>query len=123
MTDYAVRNGSMSLPLLWTSDALGNYSYELPDYRGYAIKSIQASHGLNGLGVTDVPTNLYDITLKDERGEDQGKSEFLNLDTSVTQTQHSLPPISVTGRLTLTIANAGAAKQGLFLIMLQREDS
>jgi len=122
MTDYAVRNGSMSLPIAWESDGSGDYSYELPDYRGYEIKSVQTIPGLNGDRTTTCPSVDYDVVINDEYAEDIMGAALADCSASVAKTTLLTTPIPVPGVLTIVISNAGVSKTGLILIMLQQAD-
>ena len=112
----------MSLPIAWESDGSGDYSYELPDYRGYEIKSVQTTPGLNGDRTTTCPTADYDVVINDEYGEDIMDGELADQSASASATLYSNPPTPVPGILTVVISNAGVSKTGLILIMLQQAD-
>ncbi len=104
-----------ALVLAWTSDASG------------VVAEIPTAHNISGEIMrivtapgTPAPTALYDVTLLDADGFDvlgglganrsaTVKEQFVPLTGDGTTTNQR---VAVDGTLTLTIANAGASKQG-----------
>lgn len=113
-----------SMVMAWTSDASGNVS-------GIASRHVT---GKVVQVVTDpgaaAPTDNYDITLLDSRGFDVLAGTGANRDTITTEGAVPVQettvganlygnPVYVDGPLTLTIANAGSAKQGTVTVLFE----
>jgi len=98
----------------WTSDGSGDATVVIPDFKGYFIVAVRTAPGEEGDLATDLPTNLYTVTLiNDATGADILAGE--GADRSGTVADDALiadPPVSVPGAMTLTVASAGVTKQG-----------
>lgn len=101
---------SFSVP--WLSDASGDFTAVLPDYRGYEIIAVQTVPGADGDLATDLPT-AYDATLIDAYGLDWFDGEGLIRSTSAAEAFCKDGVIPYPDSATLTIASAGNAKQGI----------
>jgi len=114
------RHNIKIIPCDWTSDGSGDATVDIPDHTGYLIASVRSAPGEEGDLATDLPTNLYGITLiNDLTGEDVLAGE--GADRSGTVADVALigdPPPPVPGAMTLTIAAAGDTKQGRVYLSL-----
>ena len=97
----------------WTSDADGAATGTLADYKGYEIVAVQTVPGANGDRSTDCPTADYDVTCIDAFGFDWFYSEGIDRSATVAEAFCKNGRIPFPDSATLTIANAGNAKQGL----------
>ena len=105
----------------WASDGSGDATVDIPFFKGYVIKSFRSVPGEEGDLATDLPTNLYGITLinnltKADVLVSQGASRS---GTVADNALYPNPPIPVPCAMTLTIASAGVAKQGRVYIDFQ----
>jgi len=97
----------------WTSDADGDATVTLADYKGYEIVAVQTVPGENGDRATDCPTAAYDVTCIDAFGFDWFYSEGIDRSASVAEAFCKDGKIPFPNVATLTIENAGDTKQGL----------
>jgi len=98
----------------WTSDSSGDATVAIPNFKSYMITAVRSAPGENGDLLTNLPTNLYGIELINDLtgadvlvGEGAGRSGTVADDALIAD-----PPVSVPGTMTLTIASAGAGRQG-----------
>jgi len=105
----------------WTSNESGAATVAIPFFKGYVIKAVRSVPGECGDLATDLPTNLYSITLiNDLTGADILVSQGANRSGSVADDAlYPNPSIPVPCTMTLTIASAGVAKQGRVYIDFQ----
>lgn len=105
--------------LAWTSDGSGAATQAIT-LRGTILRVV------TNPGAT-APTDNYDLTAPDADGVDVFGGQGANRDTANSEhfcpglpladgTTTSTAPISVNGEITLTIANAGASKEGSITI-------
>lgn len=109
------KNGLLRLPIDWTSDASGDVSEVLANYFGYQLLSVQASPGATA------PSDLYDVVINDDEGEDIMAGELANQSDTTAETYYSDPPIPISGVLTVVVSNAGNAKTGKLLLIMTRQ--
>lgn len=109
----------------WTSDGSGNATVTA-SFAGIILRVV------TNPGVT-APTDDYDVTLVDPDGADLFVGRGANRDTATTEhfcpgvafsdgTTASIMPVAFVGNATLTIANAGAAKEGTVVIYYSVSD-
>lgn len=111
------------IELAWTSDSSGNATYTTAGVNGTILRFVTDP------GST-APTDNYDVTLSDENGVDVLSGLGANRDASNTEeslpyitvtdgTNSALYPRSVAGPLSLSISNAGSAKQGSLILYVR----
>ena len=101
----------------WLSDASGDATVSLDDYKGYEIVAVQTVPGEDGDLATDLPTS-YNVTLIDAYGMDWFCDKGLARSASVAEVFASANRIPIADSATLTIAGAGSANQGLVNIWI-----
>ena len=84
------------------------------------IRSIETIPGLLGAPATNPPTDLYDITLLDKYSLDIAGGQLADRSATVAQKVVPASKIIIDSEITLTIANAGNAKNGR--IIMEFED-
>ena len=110
------------LTLDWTSDASGNVSQDIGIAYGDVrcvrggLVGVETIPGILGDLTTDLPTNLYDITLLNPYSLDIVAGVLA--DRSGTVAEQVLPTKTIPNiqDIALTIANAGAAKSGRIIL-------
>ena len=102
----------------WTSDGSGDATVTLADYKGFEMVAVQTVPGANGDLTTDCPTADYDITCLDSFAFDWFYSEGINRSATIAEAFCKNGSIPFPDSATLTIANAGAAKQGIVNIWI-----
>jgi len=102
----------------WISDGSGDFTVALDDYKGYEIVAVQTVPGENGDRSTDCPSANYNVTLIDDYGFDWFYGEGLGRSDSVAEAFCRSGRIPFPDVATLTIADAGSAKQGLVNIWI-----
>jgi len=102
----------------WLSDASGDATISLADYKGYEIIAVQTVPGENGDLATDLPSADYNVTLIDAYGMDWFYEEGLKRSGTVAEGFCKEGMIPFSDSTTLTIADAGNAKQGLVNIWI-----
>jgi hypothetical protein len=104
----------------WTSDASGDYSETTTEFITGTVDNFIAIPGSGG----DQPTDLYDVVVTDKHGStsDVILTQGANLSNSTTKrsvnTIGKFPAVNHS-QLTLTVANAGNAKKGTFILILK----
>ena len=108
----------------WTSDSNGDASLELAESkRGKSLIRVQTIPGANGDLTTDLPTDQYNVTIKDAFGEDLAASECLDRSGTVSESINTINNgIPITTALTITISDAGDTKQGMVRLVF-RDDN
>jgi len=103
----------------WTSDGSGDATITMADYAGYEIVAVQTVPGKNGDLATDLPTAAYDVTLIDAYSFDWFYSEGIDRSGTVAEAfcKNGRIPFP-DAPVILTIANAGATKQGIVNIWI-----
>jgi hypothetical protein len=103
-----------------TALAIAASSYlVVPDIINKMITGLEAIPGENGDLTTDVPSDLYDITVTNAYGTDLAVGELANLSSSSATKVTSLEPVSVKTEITINITNAGNSKKGRLIIYLK----
>jgi hypothetical protein len=114
--------GIRKVTLAWTSDASGDATYTTSQLSGAIMRVTFDPDG------TAAPTDLYDITLKDENDFDVLVGSGANL--SATTSSSVCPQIDdqdgtntiaviISGQLSLAVSNAGNAKSGEVVLYLK----
>lgn len=106
----------------WKCDASGNVSAYLDTDLSLSLLTgeiafIETAPGENGDLTTDLPTNLYDITLLDDSEYDWAGGILAN--RSGTAAEKVIPAstlVVIQQRIKLVVANAGNAKRGRLII-------
>ena len=102
----------------WLSDASGDATVSLDDYKGYEIVAVQTVPGEDGDLATDLPSANYNMTLIDAYGMDWFFDKGLLRSGTVAEAFCKDGTIPIADSATLTIADAGNAKQGLVNIWI-----
>lgn len=123
------------LTLDWKSTDLGVVSLDIVDTYNTAvaagaphlpyvpliagrIAAVETIPGTLGIPATNPPTNAYDITLLDVYGHDVADGNLGGRSSTVAEKLVFDTPVPIGGELTLTIANAGDAKNGRIIITM-----
>lgn len=110
------RQGFSRIKWAWTSDASGDASEATPGkFTGLVFECVTIPDGV------DAPTDNYDITITDDDGldvlrglgadRDTANTEYLHINQDGLGTVHN-------SILTLTVANAGNAKEGVVYLTI-----
>jgi hypothetical protein len=91
-------------------------SYPRPVKLRGVLNSIETSPGTLGAPATNPPTDLYDVTLVDNYGLDVADGNLANRGNTAAEVVVYASPIPINSELTLTIANAGNAKDGRMIL-------
>lgn len=117
-------DGAVSLGIKATKNtaeaALGGARIVLSKIRG-KLRAVETAPGLNGDLTTALPTNLYDITLLDQYGEDVVDGNLANQSGTVADSVvfGADTPLPIdTSELTVTIAAAGDTKKGRIILFI-----
>lgn len=98
----------------WTSAADGTASGATPNvYDGQALMLVTDPDG------TDAPTDNYDITITDSDGVDVLAGVGADRDTAVTEYVVANLGAVAKSKLTINVANAGAAKKGIAYLYIR----
>ncbi len=114
-------NGAKAYVLDWTSHTDGVISNSITDLIGLVggrVIAWETVPGLNGDLATDLPTNLYDLTIDDAYGADVAAGALADRSGTVGERVNPAVAIPVWGALTLTGAAAGNALSGRFIIVI-----
>lgn len=90
----------------WTSDGSGDVDSTHNKIAGGRIRRVVTEPG----GTT--PTNLYDVTLYDSHDVDLSGTNLDDCSNSSNEDWVPSNPILVSGKLRITVANAGSSKTG-----------
>lgn len=83
------------------------------------FESFETAPGADGDLTTNLPTALYDITLKDEYGADVMAGGGANRSGTVGERVAIAVPYRIDSELVLAIAAAGVSKQGRIVLWLE----
>lgn len=110
--------GVLKYTVVWTSDASGNVSGNTFDVRYGELRQVKTIPGAGGVA----PTDLYDVTLTDPDGVDVLAGAGANLSGTVAAilepTINSQRPYLEAQTLTLNVSNAGNAKSGTLILLI-----
>jgi hypothetical protein len=103
--------------IAWTSDAAGAVSGNAFEVRAGRLASVRFVPGSGGVQ----PTDLYDVTLIDTNSIDHLSGVGANLSNATSSLQQWDPQIFQDGSRTfdLVVANAGNAKSGTVVLLVQ----
>jgi hypothetical protein len=102
----------------WTSNASGAVSATITTPAGKVLK-IETIPGTAGDRTTNLPTNLYDITLTDPYSLDIAAAGLADRSGTVAQNIVPSTPYPISGNLTANITNAGDSKQGRIIVTVE----
>ena len=121
--DTVPRVGFKAYVIDWICDASGDVLQSISDLigaLGERIIGLETVPGLNGDLTTQLPTNLYDITLIDEYGTDVVAAALMNRSGTVGEKVNPAVPIPVVGALSLVVDVAGITLAGRLIIYTDR---
>ena len=114
-------NGVKAYVLDWVSHTDGTVDNSITDLIGQLggrVIAFETIPGLLGDLATDLPTNLYDITIDDEYGTDIAAAALANRSGTVGERVNPAVAIPIWAPLTLTIAAAGDTLAGRLIIVV-----
>ena len=105
----------------WTSHTDGTVSNSITDLTGGLggrVVALETVPGLLGDLTTDLPDNLYDLTIDDEYGADVAAGALANRSGTVGERVNPAVGIPIWAPLTLTGAACGDTKSGRLIIVV-----
>ena len=115
------RSSDKAYVLDWICTAGGVVDQSITDLIGEVggkVIALETVPGLNGDLTTQLPTNLYDITIDDEYATDIAAGALANRSGTVGERVNPSVAIPVWGALTLMIAAAGITLAGRIIIVI-----
>jgi len=104
-----------------TDQTIDNSITDLTGVIGGRIIALETVPGQNGDLTTDLPTNLYDLTIDDEYGTDVAAGVLADRSGTVGERVNPAVGIPVWAPLTLKGALCGDSKQGRLIIVVSED--